>query len=130
VKYISQHIPNKEVHKRMHLTIDGFGGKYEKLASEETVRRFLDECPELIGFTKIAPPYVYRYESPRKDQWGYSGFVFIIQSHISVHTFPDRSMVWCDIFSCTEFDGDKVVELLQNTFELLKVRSEILVRGL
>jgi S-adenosylmethionine decarboxylase len=84
----------------MHLTIDGFGGDRERLSSEALVRSLLDRYPGEISMTKISEPHVMRYVGEKADDWGVSGFVLIAESHIAIHTFPDRGYVWVDIFSC------------------------------
>ena len=114
----------------MHLTIDGFGGNPERLASEELVRALLDGCPERIGMTKIAPPFVQRYVGRKPEDWGVSGFVLIAESHIAIHTFPERGIVWADIFSCKGFDADEAVLSVAEAFQLQKTRAHILKRGL
>ncbi len=114
----------------MHLTIDGFGGNPEKLASEELVRGLLDRYPESIGMTKIAPPYVQRYVGKKPQDWGVSGFVLIAESHIAVHTFPERGYVWADIFSCKAFDAEEAIRRVSEAFELGDARTRILERGL
>ena len=76
----------------MHLVIDGHGCDAEQLSDQERVRRFLDEFPDRIGMTKIAVPAVHLYHGPVPEDWGVSGFVIIAESHISVHTFPDRGV--------------------------------------
>ena len=114
----------------MHLTIDGFGGDPEKLASEELVRGLLDRYPESIGMTKIAPPYVQEYVGSKPEDWGVSGFVLIAESHIAVHTFPERGYVWADIFSCKAFDADEAIRRVSEAFQLGDARTRILDRGL
>jgi S-adenosylmethionine decarboxylase len=114
----------------MHLTIDGFGANPETLASEELVRRLLDRYPESIGMTKIAPPHVTRYVGSKPEDWGISGFVLIAESHIAVHTFPERSIVWADIFSCKGFDQELALQQLVDAFELKDARLSTLERGL
>ncbi len=114
----------------MHLTIDGFGGSPEKLASEELVRGLLDRYPESIGMTKIAPPHVQRYAGSKPEDWGVSGFVLIAESHIAVHTFPERGYVWADIFSCKAFDAEKAIRTVGEAFDLREARTRILERGL
>ena len=94
----------------MHLLMDGFGGDEEKLKSEDFVHGFLDKLPDEIGMTKINGPHVMTYNGPKEDDWGVSGFVMIAESHISVHTFPDRSYVNIDVFSCKDFDHERVLE--------------------
>ena len=114
----------------MHLTIDGFGGNPERLASEELVRGLLDRYPERIGMTKIAPPHVQRYVGSKPEDWGVSGFVLIAESHIAVHTFPERGYAWADIFSCKGFDAEEAIRSIGEAFELRRWRTRILERGL
>jgi len=117
----------------MHLTIDGYGGDPGRLADENLVRALLDECPTEIGMTKIAPPYVCPYYPSTEGQpadWGISGFVLIAESHLSIHTFPARGLVWADIFSCKSFDAERVVERVRQTFALSDTRLHLLERGL
>ena len=60
--------------------------------------------------TKVTEPAVHTYHGPQPQDWGVSGFVIIAESHISVHTFPDRGHVNVDIFSCKEFDAERARE--------------------
>lgn len=114
----------------MHLTIDGFGANPEKLASEELVRGLLDHLPERIGMTKIATPHVQRYVGQKPEDWGVSGFVLIAESHIAVHTFPDRRYIWVDVFSCKGFDDQLAVDEVTAVFDLEKARIRTHDRGL
>ena len=59
-----------------------------------------------------------------------SGFVLIAESHISVHTFPDRGYVNVDIFSCKYFDPEKAKSEVVEMFALDKIDFRILERGL
>jgi S-adenosylmethionine decarboxylase len=114
----------------MHLVIDGYGGDAHKLADAELVRALLERVPPEIGMVKITQPYVRRYEGPNPNDWGISGFVLIAESHLSVHTFPERSLLWADIFSCKSFDADRLVEAVREAFSLSEARVTLLNRGL
>ena len=100
----------------MHLAIDAYGADSAKLSDETLVFRFLDEYPDVIGMTKVAPPQVYSYTGKVPDDWGVSGFVIIAESHISVHTFPDKCYLNIDIFSCNDFDVSASLEDVKTTF--------------
>ena len=100
----------------MHLAIDGYGADFTKLSDEVLVFRFLNEYPDVIGMTKVAPPQVYSYTGKVPDDWGVSGFVIIAESHISVHTFPDKGYLNIDIFSCNDFDVSASLDDLKSTF--------------
>lgn len=114
----------------MHLIIDGYGGNTRKMGDVHFISELLDRYPSEIRMTKIAPPYVFEYTGSNPEDWGVSGFVLIAESHISIHTFPERSYVNIDIFSCKEFDAEKAVRDLQEKLELAEVRTYILKRGL
>ncbi len=114
----------------MHVIVDGFGGDPEQLADENVVRAILDSYPEEMGMTKIAPPTVVRYSGTKPEDWGVSGYVMIAESHISLHTFPERRLIWADIFSCKEFDAAPVVDDLRRRFGLSEMKVNILERGL
>jgi S-adenosylmethionine decarboxylase len=114
----------------MHLTIDGFGGNQELLSSESLVHSLLDTYPAEINMTKISEPYVLQYTGDKPEDWGVTGFVIIAESHISVHTFPDRGYVWVDVFSCKEFEADGAVDRIVETFGLTHVTTRIHDRGL
>ena len=114
----------------MHLVIDGYGADPLKLKDEDLIYRFLDEYPVTIGMTKIVPPQVYTYHGKTPEDWGVSGFVLIAESHISVHTFPDKGYLNIDIFSCKEFDATSSLEDVKRTFSLPEAKVWTLDRGL
>ncbi len=114
----------------MHVIIDGSGGDPEQLADENVVRVILDQYPDMMGMTKITQPMVMPYQGAKPEDWGVSGFVMIAESHISLHTFPERSLIWADIFSCKEFEAAPVVEDLKQRFHLREMQVSILQRGL
>lgn len=114
----------------MHLTVDGFGGDRELLSNESLVRSLLDRYPGEINMTKIAPPVVYRYVGEKPEDWGVSGFVIIAESHIAIHTFPERGYVWLDIFSCKAFEADSALDTVVHAFNLQLASVRKLERGL
>ena len=114
----------------MHLVVDGYGATPEKLQDTDLVYRFLDEYPQAIGMTKIVPPQVYTYHGKTPEDWGVSGFVIIAESHISIHTFPDRQYVNIDIFSCKDFDATSSLSIVKRTFSLPEVKVWTLERGI
>ena len=114
----------------MHLIIDGYGAPAESVKDADFIYRFLDDYPSRIGMTKITQPQVYTYVGATPKDWGISGFVLIAESHISIHTFPDRNYLNIDVFSCKEFDAEAALAFLQEHFSLETARSWVLDRGL
>ena len=112
----------------MHLIIDGFGKNKNVLRDENFIYQLLDEYPAKINMTKISAPTVFRYTGSKPQDWGVSGLVFIAESHISLHTFVERNFINIDVFSCKDFDAERVMRDMMDKFELIKMRGCIVRR--
>src|SRR5438093_13531877 len=101
-----------------HLTLDLSECDLRKLSDHANVYSMLDALPDLISMHKISPPYAFVYKPKDKpEEWGVSGFVMISESHISIHTFPDKGHAFIDIFSCKQFDIHKAIAYLTRKFD-------------
>src|SRR2546425_9022836 len=114
----------------MHLVLDGYGGDPQTLQDFDSIYELLDRYPSQIGMHKIMPPYVFKYRGVKPEDWGISGFVLIAESHISIHTFPERGLVNVDVFSCKEFDADATLAYVREAFGLRDADAQVLHRGL
>ncbi len=112
----------------MHLIIDGYSENQKILQDEDFLRNWLESCPAKIGMTRISLPFVLKYVGQKPEDWGISGFVFIAESHISVHTFVEASYVNIDIFSCRDFDTKKAIKDCREKFQLTKSRTYFIPR--
>jgi S-adenosylmethionine decarboxylase len=112
----------------MHLIIDGYSSDQKILRDEDFLRKWLENYPAEIGMTRISPPYVLRYIGPVLEDWGISGFVFIAESHIGIHTFVEQNYVNIDIFSCKDFDTEKAIKDFREEFQLIKLRTCLIDR--
>ena len=107
----------------MHLIIDGFGKNKDILQDENFIYDLLFAYPDKIGMTKISDPIVFRYSGSKPEDWGVSGLVFIAESHISLHTFVERKFINIDVFSCKDFDAERIMEDMRDKFGLTRMRS-------
>ena len=112
----------------MHLIIDGYGSDQQVLQNEEFLHQLLDSYPSMIGMTKISDPIVFKYVGNKPEEWGISGFVIIAESHISFHTFVERSYVNIDIFSCRDFDTDEAIRHFKEQLKLTTYKSYLVNR--
>jgi S-adenosylmethionine decarboxylase len=110
--------------------MDAYGVDKKILADEQLVESFLDRCPDDMGMTKIIPPQVYTYRGKEPKDWGVSGFVLIAESHISVHTFPERGYLNVDVFSCKDFDTDAAERDVRESFKADRVKVWLMERGI
>jgi S-adenosylmethionine decarboxylase len=115
-----------------HVTIDGYGGDPVLLNSEEVVRNCFEELCTLLGMHKLVDPVVVSApDNGLKDPGGWSGFVIIAESHISIHTFPKRQFISADVYTCQNGLNQEIVDnFLKDTFRLKEIEVNFLKRGL
>ncbi len=111
--------------------LDGYNGDYTKLNNKDVVLGVLMELPEKLGMKKLSTPEIYFAKgNDVKDPGGWSGFVVIEESHISLHTFPARGFISADIYTCqnglqTEF----IKKYFTDKFELKDLETNFVKRG-
>lgn len=112
----------------MHLVIDGYGDNLKLMDDEQSIYQLLDSYPAQIGMTKISSPLVFRYVGSKPEDSGISGFVFIAESHISIHTFIERRYINIDVFSCKDFDAEQAIRDFKDKFQLTRFSSRLINR--
>jgi len=114
-----------------HFTIDGYKGQPDKLNDKGLVLACLNELPTMIGMRKLAEPQVYFAPSNDiKDPGGWSGFVIIAESHISIHTFPKRGFVSIDVYTCKSgMNRGLIADSFVKRFGLQDIETHFIIRG-
>ena len=113
-----------------HLLLEAYGSPKEKLSDIGMISDLLDTYPEKLEMTKIMPPYVFKYDGGAvKEDWGISGVVLIAESHIALHTFPEKEFFTLDIFSCKEFDVRSAVDIALDILLPVHFDETVLTRG-
>lgn len=111
-----------------HLVVDGQHASPERLDDAALVTQALSELAGILNMTVVAPPRVERLDGSPFEA-GLSGVVLIAESHIALHTFPARGVLGMDLFSCREFDVQRAVSYLAQTFELGRYETHFNNRG-
>ncbi len=118
----------------LHLMLDAYEGDKEKLNDMARVFRFLRDLPARIGMHTLMPPVVLEAQDTGTgfDTGGYTGVVIIAESHISIHTFPDKGFFTMDVYSCSDFasEVDEIMNYTKETFGFGKHELQIVKRGL
>jgi S-adenosylmethionine decarboxylase len=110
--------------------LDAYDCDPKILNDTKVVYTILDDLPEKIGMHKLTKPYVvFAKGNDKKDPGGWSGFVIIEESHISLHTFIKRRFISVDVYSCKKFDADFAINYFKEKFKTQNVESYIQVRG-
>lgn len=115
----------------LHLLLEAYDCDEKTLDSERLVRKILSDLPIQIGMRKLAEPHVLKAApNGKRDPGGWTGFVLIHESHISLHTFIKRGFVTADVYSCKEFDAMKAVDYFRKSFKTKDVQYAIIQRGI
>ncbi|MEI6022718.1 MAG: S-adenosylmethionine decarboxylase [bacterium] len=114
-----------------HFMLDGYGGDITLLNSKALVLGALNDLPEKLGMKKLAQPVVYFAEDlSQKDPGGWSGFVVIAESHISIHTFAARGFVSIDAYTCKNgMDCTFIEKYFVDLFKLKNTETNFVKRG-
>lgn len=115
-----------------HLTLDLYGCNEKRLSSSEAITKLLSALPGLLSMRKFSDPKVFHIPSQSDtsfDRGGVTGFVILIESHMTVHTFPADGFVSFDIFSCKSFNKNYAVKLLKKWFGAERVETNFMRRG-
>ena len=106
-----------------HYLIDMWGCLF--LENDKKIKELLISAAEVAGAT-ILHAHTHHFGEGQ----GVSGVVVLAESHISVHTWPERNFVAFDIFMCGNTDPDLSLELLKNRFKPNKISVKKVKRGL
>ncbi|PLA74038.1 adenosylmethionine decarboxylase [Hydrogenovibrio sp. SC-1] len=60
---------------------------------------------------------------------GISGVAVLAESHISVHSWPERNYAAFDVFMCGDSEPEKAIAVLQAAFTPTQVQVDNLMRG-
>lgn len=60
---------------------------------------------------------------------GISGVAVLAESHISVHSWPERNYAAFDVFMCGDAEPEKAIEVLKQAFNPSEVTLDTILRG-
>lgn len=91
------------------------------LSSEEILRLFLVRCVERICMTPVKQTLqVVKFPIPINSKFrgdfGISAGLILVESHIYIHTWPEKNFARLEISSCKTFDEEKVVKCILTFF--------------
>ncbi len=65
------------------------------------------------------------------NPYGVSGVIVIMESHFTIHTWPEYAYAAVDIFTCGDLiNTEKAVEFLQQAFGSKQVSTQLIERGI
>lgn len=106
----------------MHLIIDLFGAS--NIDSLEHMEEALREAVEAAGATLL---HIHLHHFTPNG--GISGVAVLAESHISVHTWPERQFAAFDVFMCGDARPADAVPVLERFFSPSRTDVQEYVRG-
>jgi S-adenosylmethionine decarboxylase len=115
----------------LHFMLDMYKCDPDLLDDANYLYKVLDDLPNQINMKKMIKPYLVTTPgNGKKDPGGWSGFVMIEESHISLHTFVKREFVTIDVYSCRQFDTEKTLLFFKDRFKSDDVELYVQKRGM
>ncbi len=107
-----------------HILFDLIDCPFDLLNEEEFIK------DSLINASVIARSPYLKVETHKFDPQGVTGYALLEESHMSIHTWPEKGIAKCDIFCCGEKAlPKKAVEYLHRRFKSQEVRRWVCDRS-
>jgi S-adenosylmethionine decarboxylase len=105
-----------------HLIVDVYGGS--RLDDIEHIRQMMHDAVTAAGAT-LLHTHLHHFT----PNGGVSGVAVLAESHISIHTWPERNYGALDVFMCGDSAPEKAVEVIRAAFQPSHLAVDTHLRG-
>jgi len=113
----------------VHLIVDAFCSNSQLLSREQKLKEWLLEAALVSGMHPFGKPVIVDFPFPTREGTALSGVIFLGESSITIHTYPEFNFIYLDVFSCLDFDKEKALDFIRRSFGVTRYSSLILNRG-
>lgn len=107
-----------------HIAIDTWGVDFNVLNNAELLQNHMIEAAEACGAT------VMSVQAKEFDPQGATVLVLLSESHLSIHTYPEKGFAALDCYTCGEtIDPEVAIEFMVKALRPEKVYARKLIRG-
>jgi S-adenosylmethionine decarboxylase len=107
-----------------HVLADFWGCQFEKLDDPELLMESLRQAARSANMTILAE------EAHKFFPQGFTGLLLLSESHISIHTYPERGYAAVDVFTCGGGMTQKAIDYLKSVLQPSHVKEMVVTRGL
>jgi len=107
-----------------HLALDLYNCNPEKARNIENCYEFLNVAPNIIETDIQSPPFVIY-----KKGVGFAGWIAVVESGISLYVSFPTNFIAVDIYSCKEYDYEKLKDFTKKIFEPKRIQEKRFLRG-
>ncbi|MDA5108719.1 MULTISPECIES: adenosylmethionine decarboxylase [Brevibacillus] len=107
-----------------HVAVDTWGVQFDLLNDAEFLKKEMIEAAEACGATVLG------VQAKQFSPQGATVLVLLSESHLSIHTYPERGFAALDCYTCGEtVDPQVAIDYLISVLKPEKVYAKKLVRG-
>ncbi|MCK8488864.1 adenosylmethionine decarboxylase [Paenibacillus sp. MBLB2552] len=108
-----------------HVAVDAWGVDFEVLNNAGLLEAHLVEAAEACGATVLS------IQSRQFEPQGTTVLVMLSESHLSIHTYPERGFAAIDCYTCGEWvDPQLAIDYLMSVLNPDKTYAKKLIRGM
>ena len=96
----------------------------ERLDDLPYIKKTLIDCVNAAGATLL-----HIHLHPFEPNGGISGVAVLAESHISIHSWPERKYAALDIFMCGDAKPERCIDVLKEAFAPGRMDVNELLRG-
>lgn len=108
-----------------HVAVDAWGVRYDLLNDADWLKDQLVEAAEISGATVLS------VQSRQFEPQGATVLVLLSESHLSIHTYPEKGFAAIDCYTCGEtVDPQTAIDKLVEALRPERIHAKKLIRGL
>jgi S-adenosylmethionine decarboxylase proenzyme, Bacillus form len=108
-----------------HVAVDTWGVDFDLLNDAEVLQSHMVEAAEACGATVLS------VQAKQFEPQGATVLVMLSESHLSIHTYPERGFAAIDCYTCGEtVDPQLAIDYLVSVLKPTSAHAKKLVRGL
>lgn len=112
-----------------HLMLDCGGCDNNSIKDADNIRNFVKELVIAIDMVAVGDPWIERTAIGIPDKEGFSLYQLIVTSNISAHFVDESNHIYLDVFSCKEFNHNKVQSIVTKYFSPTKIKINFVTRN-
>ena len=109
-----------------HLILNAASCAYNPIRCAATIGKFSDTLVKRIDMVPFGKPKIVMFGTGNKQ--GYTLVQLIETSNICAHFVEESNDIYLDVFSCKPFNPDIVRDIVNETFQPIKVDTKFIVR--
>ncbi|MCA0755292.1 adenosylmethionine decarboxylase [Paenibacillus sp. N4] len=108
-----------------HVAVDTWGVDFDLLNSAEFLQSHMVEAAEACGATVLS------VQAKQFDPQGATVLVLLSESHLSIHTYPEKGFAALDCYTCGEtVDPQLAIDYMLSVLKPKATYAKKLVRGM